>query len=138
MIVSTNKHNAEGIRTVTAGRQAQHGNHRPRGYVTLIFSATIAACLSLLLQVHPNPIPALADTYRSTLSLVQKNLPDNSAYRQSLEALTQHRLAIVEAAESSNAVDKVEQEIGQGQIEEVIVAAKNELKLVAKIIEWKA
>lgn len=69
---------------------------------------------------------------------MQKNLPDNSTYRQSVEALTQHRLAIVEAAEPSNAVEQVEQEIGQGQIEEVIVAAKSELGLVAKMIEWKA
>ena len=88
--------------------------------------------------VHPNPIPALAETYRSTLSLVQESLPATSPYRQSVEALTQHRLAIVETAEHTNAVDKVEKEIGQGQIEEVIVAAKNELNLVAKMTEWKA
>lgn len=69
---------------------------------------------------------------------MQKNLPDNSAYRQSVEALIQHRLTIVEAAEPSNAVEQVEQEIGQGQIEEVIVAAKSELGLVTKMIEWKA
>ncbi|KAF8314222.1 hypothetical protein DL93DRAFT_2167384 [Clavulina sp. PMI_390] len=90
------------------------------------------------LEVHPNPIPALAETYRSTLSLVQKSLPEASAYRQSVEALAKARLAIVEAAEPTNAIEKVEQEIGQGQIEEVIVAAKSELGLVAKMIEWKA
>lgn len=69
---------------------------------------------------------------------MQKSLPATSPYRQSVEALTQHRLAIVEAAEQTNAVDKVEKEINQGQIEEVIVAAKNELNLVAKMVEWKA
>lgn len=88
--------------------------------------------------VHPNPIPALAETYRSTLSLVQKSLPAASSYRQSVEALTQHRLSIVEAAEPTNAVDKVEKEIGQGQIEEIIIAARNELNLVAKMSEWKS
>lgn len=87
--------------------------------------------------MHPNPIPALADTYRSTLSLVQKSVPESSAYRQSIEALTKHRLAIVEAAQAGNEVEKVEREIGQGQIEEVIVAAQSELSLVAKMIEWK-
>jgi NADH dehydrogenase (ubiquinone) 1 alpha subcomplex subunit 5 len=54
-----------------------------------------------------------------------------------VEALTKHRLAIVEAAKE-NEVSKVEHAIGQGQIEEVIVAAKNELSLVGKMIEWKA
>jgi len=90
------------------------------------------------LGVHPDPIPALVETYKSTLSLVQKGLPTTSYYRQSVEALTQHRLAVIEAAGTANAVDKVEREIGQGQIEEVIVAAHNELSLVAKVIEWKA
>lgn len=88
--------------------------------------------------VHSNPIPALAETYRSTLSLVQKSLPTTSSYRKSVEALTQQRLAIVEAAEPANAIDKVEKEIDQGQIEEVIIAAKNELNLVAQMIEWKS
>lgn len=87
--------------------------------------------------MHPNPIPALAETYRSTLSLLQNSVPEASAYRRSVEALTKHRLSILETVKE-NEVSKFEKEIGQGQIEEVLMAAKNELSLVGKMIEWKA
>ena len=45
---------------------------------------------------HPSPRPALIYTYRQTLSKLRE-IPKSSVYRQSTEALTKHRLAIVES-----------------------------------------
>jgi len=49
------------------------------------------------LTTHPAPRPALILTYRQTLDKLQQ-LPPTSVYRQSTEALTKHRLSIVESA----------------------------------------
>lgn len=48
------------------------------------------------LTTHPAPRPALILTYRQTLEKLQQ-LPATSVYRQSTEALTKHRLSIVES-----------------------------------------
>lgn len=48
------------------------------------------------LQTHPSPRPALIYTYRRTLDKLAQ-MPQGSVYRQSTEALTKHRLAIIEA-----------------------------------------
>lgn len=47
------------------------------------------------LSTHPTPRPTLLLTYNQTLNKL-KQLPANSVYRQSCEALTKQRLAIVE------------------------------------------
>lgn len=47
------------------------------------------------LGTHPAPRPALVYTYRKTLEKLQQ-IPASSVYRQSVENLTKHRLAIVE------------------------------------------
>ena len=47
------------------------------------------------LPTHPAPRPALVYNYRTTLSKLTQ-LPPSSVYRQSVEALTQQRLKIVE------------------------------------------
>jgi NADH dehydrogenase (ubiquinone) 1 alpha subcomplex subunit 5 len=47
------------------------------------------------LITHPSPRPALIWTYRETLKKLTQ-IPKNSVYRQSAEALTKHRLEIVE------------------------------------------
>ena len=49
------------------------------------------------LTTHPAPRPALILTYRNTLEKL-KLLPESSVYRQSAEALTKHRLSIIESA----------------------------------------
>jgi NADH dehydrogenase (ubiquinone) 1 alpha subcomplex subunit 5 len=46
------------------------------------------------LSTHPSPRPALIYTYNQTLQKLSQ-LPPSSVYRQSAEALTKHRLAIV-------------------------------------------
>jgi NADH dehydrogenase (ubiquinone) 1 alpha subcomplex subunit 5 len=49
------------------------------------------------LAVHPNPLPELLETYEATLSLLS-SLPASSVYRQSVEALTQHKLKLMRDA----------------------------------------
>ncbi|KAL2834327.1 ETC complex I subunit conserved region-domain-containing protein [Aspergillus cavernicola] len=48
------------------------------------------------LQTHPSPRPTLIYLYKTTLENL-KAFPESSAYRQSTEALTRHRLQIVES-----------------------------------------
>jgi NADH dehydrogenase (ubiquinone) 1 alpha subcomplex subunit 5 len=57
-------------------------------------------------------------------------------YRQSVEALTQNKLTIVQGANGDIAA--VEKQLDEGQIEEALDVAKDELKLVSNMIEWKA
>jgi NADH dehydrogenase (ubiquinone) 1 alpha subcomplex subunit 5 len=83
--------------------------------------------------VHPNPRPHLIRTYQDTLTALER-IPPTAVYRQATETLTQHRLAIVESTED---IGKIEERIAAGQIEEVIVQAEDELKLVDKIEQWK-
>ncbi|KAH7915798.1 Ndufa5, NADH-ubiquinone oxidoreductase subunit [Hygrophoropsis aurantiaca] len=87
------------------------------------------------LAVHPNPLPALAHTYQSTLSALSA-IPASSVYRQGAEALTQHKLRIVEGANGD--VAAVEAQLEDGQIEEALEVAKDELRLAANMVEWKA
>lgn len=49
------------------------------------------------LYTHPSPRSTLLYLYSSTLDKL-KAVPEHSVYRQSVEALTKHRMAIVEAA----------------------------------------
>lgn len=92
------------------------------------------------LAVHPDPLPALSKTYQSNLDLI-KNIPKTAVYRQSVEAVLTSRLKIVQGALSTgqdvDQVAQVETEIDGGQIEELIQAAEDELKLTTEMIEWK-
>lgn len=87
------------------------------------------------LAVHPNPLPALRKTLESTLETLSA-IPEASAYRQATTMITQHKLRILDKANGD--VSIVEKEINQGQIEEVLSAAEDELNLVGKMMEWKA
>jgi NADH dehydrogenase (ubiquinone) 1 alpha subcomplex subunit 5 len=48
--------------------------------------------------------------------------------------LTNHRLKIVESTEN---VKEIEEKLAAGRIEQVIIQAEDELKLVHKMAEWK-
>ncbi|KAI0094647.1 Ndufa5, NADH-ubiquinone oxidoreductase subunit [Irpex rosettiformis] len=87
------------------------------------------------LKVHPNPLPELVKTYQSTLAALSA-LPSSSVYRQGVEALTQRKLSIVQKANGD--VGVVERQLDEGQIEESLDIAQDELNLVAKVAEWKA
>ncbi|KAF7306958.1 NADH dehydrogenase 1 alpha subcomplex subunit 5 [Mycena indigotica] len=87
------------------------------------------------LAVHPNPIPALTNTYENTLTHLAR-IPETSAYRQATEALIQNKLNIVKAADADIAA--VEKGLGEGMIEESLLIAVDELKLAAQMVDWKA
>jgi NADH dehydrogenase (ubiquinone) 1 alpha subcomplex subunit 5 len=118
------------------------------------------------LLVEPKALPHLATTYRNTLTLLS-HFPPSYTYRQATEALTQHRLNIVNSAiEKHNigpdgngrggegaegkervgekAIEEVEKAFGSGgalgdrmQVEEMLEQARTELGLVGKMLEWK-
>ena len=87
------------------------------------------------LEVHRNAIPALKYYYNETLSVVN-NMPESSVYRQGVEALTQKKLGILNAANGDIAT--AESQLEEGVIEESIKVAQDELSLAKKILEWKA
>ncbi|KAI0307734.1 Ndufa5, NADH-ubiquinone oxidoreductase subunit [Multifurca ochricompacta] len=87
------------------------------------------------LAVHPNPLPELTKTYESTLAALS-SIPGHAAYRQGTEALTLRKLKIVQNANGD--IAEVEKQLDEGQIEQLIAIAKDELNLVGKMVEWKA
>ncbi|GMM46954.1 hypothetical protein DAPK24_035290 [Pichia kluyveri] len=87
------------------------------------------------LQTHPNPRPALISLYNATLDLLKEKFPNESVYRTSVENLTNSRLKIVE---NNEVIEKIENQIGCGLIEEVVIQAHEELELAKKMAEWKA
>lgn len=95
------------------------------------------------LAVHPAPFQALRETYNTTLEEL-KHIPSSAVYRQATEAITSHRLSLVERAErgsedAESLVQQFEKEIDEAHcIEEVIDAAQTELQLVKSMKEWKA
>ncbi|KAL2368363.1 hypothetical protein RJ035_002649 [Blastomyces gilchristii] len=63
------------------------------------------------LTTHPRPRQALLILYTNTLNKLQ-NIPESSVYRQATEALTKHRLKIVESTKPPG-YDKWHQEVQQ-------------------------
>jgi NADH dehydrogenase (ubiquinone) 1 alpha subcomplex subunit 5 len=105
------------------------------------------------LAVHPRPFAALDETYNKTLKLLE-TLPSESVYRQAAHALTTSRLDALretqkrhantlnnpgaDAVVVEEAVQDFENAVDQGQIEEVIIQAQDELYLTGKMLEWKS
>lgn len=87
------------------------------------------------LEVHADPLPALQETLKHTLSLLS-TIPSSSVYRQGAEASIKHTLSVVESAKGD--VKAVENQLDLGEIEEVLTSAEREQNLVGKMIEWKA
>jgi NADH dehydrogenase (ubiquinone) 1 alpha subcomplex subunit 5 len=87
------------------------------------------------LHVHPDPLPELITAYESTLTALSA-VPQTSVYRQSAEALTRHKLNIVKGVNGD--IAQAEKRLDEGQIEESLEIAADELSLVAKMVEWKA
>ncbi|OBA17013.1 hypothetical protein METBIDRAFT_80181 [Metschnikowia bicuspidata var. bicuspidata NRRL YB-4993] len=84
---------------------------------------------------HPNPRPALISLYNLTLQVLEKKFPKESVYRQSVEQMTKNRLQIVENNEIS---EQIENQIGGGLIEEIVVQAHDELTLANELGLLKA
>jgi NADH dehydrogenase (ubiquinone) 1 alpha subcomplex subunit 5 len=85
------------------------------------------------LPVVPNAREVLLDLYQETLRQIAK-LPNEAAYRHLVEKMVNHRLQILQ---SESDYEVIEEKIGQGQLEELIQAAKDELQLIPKMLEWK-
>lgn len=92
------------------------------------------------LPVHSSPFPALLHTYTSTLSVLSQ-MPPSAVYRQSVESIIRDRVAAIEelgGTGEEKSIEAVEEKIGLGCIEEVLIMAMGELKLAQKMLEWKA
>lgn len=87
------------------------------------------------LKVHRDPVPELKKTYEATLQALSA-IPQSSVYRQGTEALTLHKLKVLEKANGNVAV--IEKELDEGQIEESLDIAQDELSLAQKMLQWKA
>ncbi|RPD82592.1 NADH2 dehydrogenase [Lentinus tigrinus ALCF2SS1-7] len=87
------------------------------------------------LKVHHDPLPELKKTYEATLQTLSA-IPQTSVYRQGTEALTLHKLKVLERANGDIAA--VEKELDEGQIEESLDIAQDELGVANKMLEWKA
>ncbi|XP_078440123.1 NADH-ubiquinone oxidoreductase-like protein [Wolffia australiana] len=84
------------------------------------------------LEVVPNAREVLIDLYDRTLREIQA-VPENEGYRKSVESFTRHRLQVCREEEDW---EQIEKRLGCGQVEELIEEARDELTLLAKMIEW--
>ncbi|KAM0954520.1 putative NADH:ubiquinone reductase (H(+)-translocating) [Dioscorea sansibarensis] len=84
------------------------------------------------LDVVPNAREVLISLYTKTLKEIQA-VPEGEGYRKAVETFTKHRLQVCKEEEDWETIEK---RIGCGQVEELIEEAQDELKLIAKMIEW--
>lgn len=87
------------------------------------------------LKVIADPLPELVKTYQTTLSVLER-MPETSVYRQGAEALTRQRLQVVENANGD--IEAAAVKLAEGQIEEALDVASDELSLASKMLEWKS
>lgn len=83
---------------------------------------------------HPNPRPALISLYKHTLKFLDKEFPADSVYKQSVANMTKNRLQIVEENEIT---EQIENKIGGGLIEEIVIQANDELTLAKELAQLK-
>ncbi|XP_060079199.1 probable NADH dehydrogenase [ubiquinone] 1 alpha subcomplex subunit 5 [Ylistrum balloti] len=86
------------------------------------------------LEVNPFARENLMELYDKILRTVAK-MPSDAAYRQNTESIIKGRLALVE--KETNLL-KLEEQINDGHIEEVVLQAKRELKLSRQLLDCKA
>ncbi|EUB61609.1 NADH dehydrogenase [ubiquinone] 1 alpha subcomplex subunit [Echinococcus granulosus] len=85
------------------------------------------------LAVAKAPHASLKAAYKRILDIV-KMMPETAAYRVHTEKVVSERLALVEKTPN---VSDLEKKIDCGQIEEVIVQARNEYELAKNMLKWK-
>jgi len=85
--------------------------------------------------VVPNAVPILKALYERTLSDLSNQIDAGSPYRIDVEAITRHRLQILQQHESD--IEAIETKIDCGQIEELIMQAEDELELIPVMASWK-
>ena len=85
------------------------------------------------LAVSTNPHHSLRILYSKLIRALDK-YPDSSVYKQETKKLAEHRLNIVKTEPN---IEKLEEKINAGQIEEVIKQAENEIILARKLVDFK-
>ncbi|XP_053107605.1 NADH dehydrogenase [ubiquinone] 1 alpha subcomplex subunit 5 [Hemicordylus capensis] len=85
------------------------------------------------LAVSETPHDRLRILYSKILAALQ-NIPRDAAYRKYTEKTINERFDMVK---SEPDVQKLENKINSGQIEEVILQAESELMLARKMIRWR-
>ncbi|XP_003789827.1 NADH dehydrogenase [ubiquinone] 1 alpha subcomplex subunit 5 [Otolemur garnettii] len=85
------------------------------------------------LAVCETPHERLRILYTKILDVLEQ-IPKNAAYRKYTEQITNEKLAMVKAEPD---VNKLEDKLQGGQIEEVILQAEYELSLARKMMQWK-
>uniref|UniRef100_U3K5L9 NADH dehydrogenase [ubiquinone] 1 alpha subcomplex subunit 5 n=1 Tax=Ficedula albicollis TaxID=59894 RepID=U3K5L9_FICAL len=85
------------------------------------------------LAVAENPHERLRILYTKILGVLQ-NIPKDAAYRKYTEQIVNERFDLVK---NETDVQKLQEKLNSGQIEEVIVQAENELFLARKMLQWK-
>mmetsp|Transcript_21637 Transcript_21637/g.42496 ORF Transcript_21637/g.42496 Transcript_21637/m.42496 type:complete len:112 (+) Transcript_21637:133-468(+) len=79
--------------------------------------------------VVENARQVLIETYKETLDKL-KTIPSGVPYRESMEQITNYRLSVVEKYEDE---EQIEKEIDCGQIEELLLQAKDEIELMESL-----
>ncbi|KAK9356672.1 ETC complex I subunit conserved region-domain-containing protein [Lipomyces doorenjongii] len=82
----------------------------------------------------PNPRPRLLRLYTETERLL-KEFPEDSVYRKSVEGICKFRSQVVKEITD---VEEIEQKIGGGLIEELLIQAGEEYRLAEHLLKWKA
>ncbi|XP_068788140.1 NADH dehydrogenase [ubiquinone] 1 alpha subcomplex subunit 5 [Struthio camelus] len=85
------------------------------------------------LAVAENPHERLRILYTKILAVLQ-NIPKDAAYRKYTEQIVNQRINLVQ---TETDVEKLQDKLNSGHIEEVIVQAENELSLARKMTQWK-
>ncbi|RAL46396.1 unnamed protein product [Cuscuta campestris] len=85
------------------------------------------------LEVMPNAKEVLINLYRKTLDEI-KFVPEDEGYRKAVESFTRHRLSVCLEEEDWESIEK---RLACGQVEELVEEARDELKLIGYMKEWK-
>ncbi|XP_038262721.1 NADH dehydrogenase [ubiquinone] 1 alpha subcomplex subunit 5 [Dermochelys coriacea] len=85
------------------------------------------------LAVAETPHEHLRILYTKILTALQ-DIPKDAAYRKYTEQIVNERFNMVKTEPN---VEKLEDKMKSGQIEEVIIQAENELSLARKMVQWK-
>ncbi|XP_055506221.1 NADH dehydrogenase [ubiquinone] 1 alpha subcomplex subunit 5 [Leucoraja erinacea] len=85
------------------------------------------------LAVAQNPLEKLRILYTRVLTALEA-IPPDAAYRKYTEQIINERFNLIK---SEHDVQKVEEKMNCGQVEEIITQAENELSLAKKMAKWK-
>ena len=105
----------------------------PRGFASTAAAADKTTTGLVGLDVEPQWKEKLLALYAQTLEDA-KALPEDSKYRQNVEAISTFRAKVVEEEDTG---DGVEARVDCGQVEEMIVHAQDELSLLQHYVEMR-